>query len=257
MRYLAQVTGGGFWEVLSQVPILGHRNLDVLLLYGKQSWSDGLGSKAAVICLCFFISPVRLSSRNASSSNTVSLFISLELLLLCFWDIIFRYILDIQRKIFKNSMFVGMLFKAIERTHALAPKCLCEHIPASVLLSPEQNQEYCSLVVLCSPMEGSGFNVLTDCSNRLRDCAPLPLVSSVWASLCAERLGKQDTCNLRVHSGSLLPNACSSQLVKVLLWYQCALHCRCRDLMDDGLIDRLASVSWEGLSSAAQAYSVC
>lgn len=68
-------------------------------------------------------------------------------------------------------------------------------------------------------MEGSGcdvcgFSVLADCSCRLRDSVypSLCWVTAIWASLCAKRLDKQDTCNLRVHSGNLLLDACCSQI---------------------------------------------
>lgn len=55
--------------------------------------------------------------------------------------------------------------------HLLPGVCMST-LPASVLLNPEQNLECCSLVVVCSPMEVSGwdvdsFNVLTDCCCRL------------------------------------------------------------------------------------------
>lgn len=103
--------------MLSPVPILRHRNLDVLLLYGKQRADLMVLALKQLSSACAFSchqSDKVAEMAVAAATLSLTLSISLELLLLCFWDIIFRYILDIQRKIFRNSMFVGMLFKAIE-----------------------------------------------------------------------------------------------------------------------------------------------
>lgn len=99
----------------------------------------------------FFVSPIRVSSSNGrSSSSTATLFfifyfLSLEPLLLCFWDI--RCILGIQRKI----VLLPACCSKRQSDPAHLPSCVCiSMVPASVLPSPEENKEFFSLVLLCS-----------------------------------------------------------------------------------------------------------
>lgn len=99
-------------------------------LWKTESWSNGFGSKAAVICVCLFMSPVRLSSRNgSSSSNAVTQSI-------CFswapFTVLLGYNFQVHigypEKDIQKQHAVGMLFKAVEWTHALAPRYLYQHI---------------------------------------------------------------------------------------------------------------------------------
>lgn len=101
-------------------------------LWKTESWSDGFGSKAAVIYMCYFMSPVRLSSRNgSSSSNTVTQSIYLSwasFTVLLGYN--FRVQIGYPEKDTQKQRVVGVLFKAIEWTRALAPRyqhtaCLC------------------------------------------------------------------------------------------------------------------------------------
>lgn len=141
------------------------------------------------------MSPVRLSSRNGSSSSstvTQSIYFSwAPFTVLLGYN--FQIRIGYPEKDIQKQHAVGMLFKAIEWTHALASRCLST-LPASVLWSPEQNQECCSRVVFCSPMEGSGCDGLRfQWARRLLLqaeglCAPLPLVGPLCLgiSVCRE-----------------------------------------------------------------------
>lgn len=161
-----------------------------------ESWSDGLGSKAAVICLCFFMSPVRLGSRNgSSSSNTVtqSIYFSwAPFTVLLGYN--FQMHIGYPEKDIQKQNAVGMLFKAIEWTHALASRCLPAHC---LPLCYEVLNKIRSVVLwwcFAAPWKGLVVDVLRfQWARRLLLqaeglCAPLPLVGPLCLgiSVCRE-----------------------------------------------------------------------
>lgn len=131
---------------------------------------------------------------------------------------------------------VGMLFKKVEWTSALAFMCLYQHVVCASLYCQALNKIrslflwfffggtwkclVVMLILMCQQIASADWEA---------PCNPHSSGSHLFGHLWlgAERLCKQDICNLRMNSDNLLTNTSSSQLEQK--FYQASRICSLAD----------------------------